>query len=130
MTTLLSRRFRYLLDVRGLLVAPSAHEERYVLRLSQGPIVIDRHPRAVREALMIARELYGEGAGEHGEMSALYARRDELGAPLTEAREIAWVQRTTDGPGLNPGKWVRLDAWIDDQFLMDDALKLRYEHVG
>jgi len=120
-------RFRQLLDRRGLLIASSAHEERFVLMLSDGPVALDRHPARVREAVMIAEKVCGEGRGAHGEMIRLYARREDLECPVAEPREIAWIPYTPDGPGLNPGKWVRLDAWLDDQFLLEDAIRLRYE---
>lgn len=125
-STILGRHYRYLLDKRGLAIAPSAHEERFALKLADGDITVDPHPRAVREALLIAQEIYGEGQGEHAELSALYALREDLEAPLPEPREIAWIPHAPNGPGLNPGKWVRLDAWIDDQFLLEDAIHLRY----
>lgn len=126
MPTILGRRFRILLDRRGLLVAPNAHEERFAFMLSEGPVLLDRHPAKVREAVMIARELFGDGLDEHGALTQLYAKREDLECPLAEPREIAWIPHSADGPGLNPEKWVRLDAWLDDQFLLEDALQLRY----
>jgi len=54
-STILGRHYRYLLDKRGLAIAPSAHEERFALKLADGDITVDPHPRAVREALLIAK---------------------------------------------------------------------------
>lgn len=125
--TMRQRAFRTLLDTRGLLVAAEAHEEKFVFMLAAGPVVLIHHPVKVREAVEIAKAVYGEGNDEHEELVGLYARRDDLERPSEEPREIAWTPHTPDGPGLNPGSWVRLDAWIDDQFLMQDALLLRYE---
>ena len=109
----LGKHFRFLLDRRGLTIGKRDHDERYELRLDGGTIAVDRHPRHVREAVQIARDVYGEGYGEHGELMRLYARRDELETPDSDQRVIAWVPHTADGPGLNPSKWVRLDAWLD-----------------
>ena len=125
----LHQRFRHLLDVRGLTVAPQAHEERYVFVLRHGPIAVDRHPRQVREAVLLAKSLYGAGYGEHGELTRLYARREELECPSPEPRVIEWVPYAPEGPGLNPGKWVRLDAWLSDQFLLEDAIARMDEGV-
>ncbi len=127
MTTILGGQFRSLLDRRGLLIAPSAHEERYVLNLEGGAIAVDRHPVRIREVVAIAAEVYGEGVGEHAELLGLYARREDIECPVPDPRVIDWVPHAPEGPGLNPDKWVRLDRWLDDQFLYDDAINLRYD---
>ena len=125
--TMRQRAFRTLLDRRGLLIAPEAHEEKYVFKLEAGPLLVVQHPAKVREALEIAKAVYGDGNDEHGELLGLYAQREALEGPSEEPREIAWLPHAADGPGLNPGSWVRLDEWIADQFLMEEALLLRYE---
>lgn len=117
-------RFRALLDKRGLLMAAGAHEESLVFLLTDGPIVLNHHPTKVREAVLIAREVFGEGKGEHAELLDLYARREELECPVP-TRQIAWIPHSADGPGLNPGKWIKLEHWLDDQFLMEEALRLQ-----
>ncbi|HTK60038.1 MAG TPA: hypothetical protein VL283_02430 [Candidatus Baltobacteraceae bacterium] len=125
----MARQFRFLLDRRGLMIAPSAHDERYTFALEEGLIALDRHPRNVRAAVAIAKKLYGEGYGEHGELVRLYARREELECPDPEQRVIPWVPYSADGPGLNPHKWIRLDVWLEDQFLLEDAIAKMDEGV-
>ena len=125
--TLRQRSFRDLLDRRGLLLAPDAHEEKFRFLLDAGPLLVDQHPTKVREAVEIAKAVFGEGNDEHAELIGLYALREDVERPTDEPREIAWGPHTADGPGLNPGKWVRLDAWLDDQFLYEEAIQLRYE---
>jgi len=121
MSTMLAARFRQMLDFRGLLMAAHAHEERFVFHLAQGAIAVNRHPTHVRETAMIAKAVYAEGQGEHAELLGLFARRDELETP-DDRRVIEWGPYSAEGPGLNPEKWVRLDAWLTDQFLLEDAL--------
>lgn len=125
----LGTRFRFLLDQEGLTIAEHAHDERYVLTLENGSVSLDRHPVRIRRAVELAREVYGEGHGEHGEILRLYARREELECPDPEQRVIEWAPHSADGPGLNPGKWVRLDAWLEDQFLLEDAIARMDEGV-
>jgi hypothetical protein len=118
--------FRRLLDCRGLLMDDSKHDEKFVFKLEAGQLAIANDPSKVREAVMIAKAVYGEGRGEHKELSGLYACRDDLDSPVP--RDIVWEVHTPDGPGLNPGRWIRLDVWLSDQFLLEYALKQHLEH--
>lgn len=122
MSTMYSRRFRFMLERRGLLMPADTLEERFTFMLAAGAITTPRHPKKVREAVIIAKALYDEGLGEHGELVGLFARREDLESPVAELREIAWIPYSVNGAGLNPDKWVRLDAWLDDQFLLEDVI--------
>lgn len=125
MTEILHGAFRRLLGDRGLLMDEAGHDEKFVFNLGAGPLHVINDPGKVREIVTIARAVYGDGPGEYQELISLYARRDELECPVPQ--DIVWKVFTPDGPGLNPGRWIRLDVWLADQFLLEYALR---EHAG
>lgn len=125
---MLQSEFRRLLDRRGLLMDESKHHEKFVFKLEAGSLSITNDPGKVREAVLIAKVVYGEGLGEHKELIGLYACRDDLDCPVSQ--DIIWEKHTPNGPGLNPGRWVRLYVWLADQFLLEHALRHQHSARG
>jgi len=107
-----------------LLEMPVGAEERYVFELGQGALTLPQHPEHVRRLVDLAEEVYGLGQGEHAELLRLAALRDQLDDQSGSSVEIAWRPLNPAVLASAPGFWVDLQSWIDDQFLMEDALEI------
>jgi len=111
-------------DEHLLLEMPVGAEERYVFELAQGPLTLPQHPEHVRRLLELAEEVYGFRQGEHAELLGLAALRDQLDDQSGSSVEIAWRPLNPAVLASAPRFWVDLQAWVDDQFLMEDALEI------
>lgn len=112
--------FRRQADERGLLLrSPDAEESRFTFDLKDGEILTSTHPTQVRNLLRLAVEVFGpiEAAQRLGR---LVARRTDLDG----GGSVTWQRADRVHANLNPGAWVRLETWIDDQHLMEEALQL------
>ena len=109
--------FRQEAEKRHVLLTPSSDQEsRFTFKLKQGDVVTTRHSQVVKQLIELAKEVYGEGQGEHVELLNLRAPQDDL-QPSTMSRDIVWTSE-------NHERTTRLETWIDDQFLLEKAIQL------
>ena len=117
--------FRRQLNAAHLLLHTSIdEEERYVFELKQGRLTLPQHPEHVRRLLDLAEEAYGFCQGEHAELFALSARRDELEDASGMSVEIRWQHLSAARSSAEAGAWVDLQTWIDDQYLLEQVAHL------
>ena len=126
-------RFRALAEEQGLLLrTPDEEEPRFVFELKAGTIVTSPHPGIARQLLLLAEAVYGPDRGEARELSKLVARRDTV-ADEDEVTAAFW--RSADKAyAMAPdayrlAEWVSFADWIDDQFLLEDAIARMDEGV-
>ncbi len=100
-----------------LLKSSNDADSRFTFALKAGSIVIPRDARFVKKLLDLAAEICGERQGEHAELLDLRAARADL-EPSSMPRDVVWTAKAKSEGG------TRLEAWIDDQFLLEKAVRL------
>lgn len=126
-------RFRLMAEEQGLLLrTPDEEESRFVFELKAGTVATSSHPGIARQLLLLAEAVYGPDRGEARELSKLVAKR----AALEDEDAITTVfWRAADkAHAMAPDAyrledWVNLAAWIEDQFLLEDAIARMDEGV-
>ena len=126
-------RFRLMADEQGLLLrTPDAEEPRFVFDLKAGTIVTSPHPGIARQLLLLAEAVYGPDRGEARELSKLVAKRFALEDEETIA-VVVWQAadkaHAKDPEAYRLGDWVAFAAWVEDQFLLEDAIARMDEGV-
>ena len=102
---------------------PYRDEERFVFELVEGSMTLPQHPEYVRRLIDLAEEVCGCGQGEHAELLGLAAERASLEDVSGLSVEVRWRQVNPAQTRASPHLWVDLHAWIEDQFLMEEAME-------
>lgn len=125
--------FRRHADAQGLILRTSDEEEpRFVFDLKAGTIVISSHPGIARKLLLLAEAVYGPNRGEARELSKLVAKRAALEDEET-ITTIVWhaadKAHARAPEAYRLADWVAFADWIEDQFLLEDAIARMDEGV-
>lgn len=125
--------FRRQADAQGLILrTPDEAEPRFVFDLKAGAVVTSSHPRIARQLLLLAEAVCGVDRGEARELSKLVAKRAALEDEET-LTTVVW-QAADKAHAKAPDAyrredWVAFAAWIEDQFLLEDAIARMDEGV-
>ncbi len=125
--------FRRQADARGLILrTPDDEEARFVFDLKAGTIATSAHPRIARELLLLAEAIYAPDRGEARELARLVAPcsavEDDEAMAVVVWRSAAKAH-ASDPDAYRPEAWVAFAVWIEDQFLLEDAIAKMDEGV-
>jgi len=120
-------------DAQGLILRTSdAEEARFVFDLKEGSIVTSAHPRIARQLLLLAESVYAPDRGEARELSRLVARRAELDDDDGDGT-VVWRHASRayagDPDRYRTEEWIAFGEWLEDQFLLEDAIAKMDEGV-
>ena len=123
--------FRREAEAQGLsLRTPDEEEARFVFDLKEGTIVTSSHPRIARRLLLLAEATYAPDRGEARELAKLVAKRAALDE---EEGCVVWVSAAKAHASAleswRQADWVSFADWIEDQFLLEDAIARMDEGV-
>lgn len=117
--------FRRQADAQGIILRAADDEEaRFVFDLKAGTIVTSSHAKIARQLLLVAESVYAPDRGEARELARLVARRSAL---LDEDEGcVVWMPaakaHASDPGAFRQVDWVAFADWIEDQFLLEDAI--------
>lgn len=125
--------FRRLADARGLILrTPDDEEARFVFDLKAGTVATAAHPRIARELLLLAEAVFAPDRGEARELARLVARRSALEDDDAYG-VVVWIgaakAHASAPDAYRTEDWVALADWLDDQFLLEDAIAKMDEGV-
>lgn len=124
--------FRRQAEAQGLILrTPDGEEPRFVFDLKEGGITTSSHPRVARSLLLLAEAVYAPDRGEARELARLVARRAAL--ETEDETVVIWVRadkaHASSHGGYRLADWVAFGDWIEDQFLLEDAIARMDEGV-
>jgi hypothetical protein len=126
-----AEKFRQEAEAQGLILrTPDGEEPRFVFDLKAGSVVTSSHPRIARRLLLLAEAIYAPDRGEARELARLVAKRVHADE---EDGIVLWIQASkahaSDPGAYRQAEWVAFGEWIEDQFLLEDAIARMDEGV-
>lgn len=121
-----AEEFRTQAEAQGLLLrTPDDEEPRFVFDLKAGTIVGSPHPKLARRLLLLAEAIYAPDRGEARELARLVAKR----AALEDEDAISLViwlpaakAHASAPDDYRLGDWISFADWLEDQFILEDAI--------